>query len=324
MTSLISKVAVTFPSLLAFEGLRCTTLAVAKKVVKAVEERIDLNRIVIISAIALSCLAVLASIYTSSFLALSLSLALCAASCLTYKINLELVEKTSECKRQMNYIVNEDRQKREHLEEHDRMMASISRLELQTRQQESLNLQLQQRLARALELVEFCDKVVGQAADFSKHTEEVTAEQRAGLKDIKEVTAEQRAGLKDIKSVAAELEGYKSVLGVWLGEMKKMLDHEEQEKSSQKVIRILEDFKEGQHTELARMLAQLQLVQDQFRSTQEQITASRDVITEQQATLRSISHDIQARTRELHDIHLKLAGLHRKLLVTKAHDSEEA
>ena len=72
MTSLISKVAVTFPSLLAFEGLRCTTLAVAKKVVKAVEERIDLNRIVIISAIALSCLAVLASIYTSSFLALSL------------------------------------------------------------------------------------------------------------------------------------------------------------------------------------------------------------------------------------------------------------
>lgn len=309
MTSLVSKIAMTFPSLLAYEGLRCSTVAVAKKITKIVEEKIDLNRVVIIAAIALSCIAVLASIYTSSFLALSLSIALCAASCLTYKINLELDEKTQECKRQVAFIVNEERQKREHLEEHQRMASSISRLELQSRQQESMNLELQQRLARALELVEFCDKVVGQATDFSRRTEEVTAEQRAGLKDI--------------KSVAAELEGYKSVLGVWIVEMKKMIDHEEHEKSSQKVIRILEDFKEGQHTELARMLAQLELVQSQFQATQEQITASRDVISEQQATLRSISQDIQARTKELHEIHMKLASLHRKLLMTKAHDSGE-
>lgn len=309
MTSVVSKIAMTFPSLLAYEGLRCSTVAIAKKITKIVEEKIDLNRVVIIAAIALSCIAVLASIYTSSFLALSLSIALCAASCLTYKINLELNEKTQECKRQVAYIVNEERQKREHLEEHERMASSISRLELQSRQQESMNQELQQRLARALELVEFCDKVVGQATDFSRRTEEVTAEQRAGLKDI--------------KSVAAELEGYKSVLGVWIGEMKKLLDHEEHEKSSQKVIRILEDFKDGQHTELARMLAQLGLVQSQFQATQEQITASRDVISEQQATLRTISQDIQARTKELHEIHMKLAGLHRKLLMTKAHDSGE-
>lgn len=316
MTSVVSKIAMTFPSLLAYEGLRCSTVAIAKKITKIVEEKIDLNRVVIIAAIALSCIAVLASIYTSSFLALSLSIALCAASCLTYKINLELNEKTQECKRQVAYIVNEERQKREHLEEHQRMASSISRLELQSRQQESMNQELQQRLARALELVEFCDKVVGQATDFSRRTEEVTAEQRA-------VATEQKAGLKDIKSVAAELEGYKSVLGVWIGEMKKMLDHEEHEKSSQRVIRILEDFKDGQHTELARMLAQLGLVQSQFQATQEQITASRDVISEQQATLRAISQDIQARTKELHEIHMKLAGLHRKLLMTKAHDSGE-
>lgn len=322
MTAVISKVALTLPSLIAYEGLKCSTLLIAKKITTFVEERIDLNRLVIITAIALSCIAVIASIYTSSFLALSLSLALGAASCLTYKINLELSEKSGECKRQLNFIINEERQKQEHLAEHQRMMGSISRLELYSRQQETINQELQQRLARALELVEFCNKVVGQATDFSRIQEEVAAEQRAGLTEQKAVTAEQRAGLKDIKSVAAELEGYKSVLGVWIGEMKKMLDKEESEKSSQKVIRILEDFKDGQHTELARMLAQLQLVQDQFRSTQDQIAVSRDIIAEQQATLRGISADIQTRTRELHDIHLKLSSLHRKLL-PKLQEAEE-
>ena len=314
MKLIMPKALTTLPTLLAYESFKQSTLLFSKKISTFIEHKINLNRVMIITAVALSALAVVASIVTGSFLALSLSIALGAAGCLTYKINNELIDKTGECRRQIDFIINEERRNQEHLAEHARMSSAISRQELIIRQLEGQKKDLESKLARAVELLDFCDKVVTKATDFTQRTEETTKRSEA-LADAHEVE------LKDIKEISSELKSYKGVLGQWIEAMKKMLATGETE-FTQKVLRVLQDFKEGQHTELAHMFSQLKLVQEQFSRTQEQINATSAIIAKQNAELTAILAEISDHKAELRGIHAMLFEQQKKITrQPAAHDA---
>jgi hypothetical protein len=274
---------VSLPTTLAYETVKTSVLGGAKKISEFIEGYVNLNKIIVITAVVLACLATLASVVYGSMMSLSLSATLLAASCLCYKINQELFEKSQECKRLQDHIIDKERLVAEHLEDHEKMSSSITRLETVSGEQEIINKDLTHRLEKALELVEFCDTIVGKATQFSEKSE----------------------------AISAELIGYKGVLDTWLQDMRRMFDKESSAQSaSEKVVRLLEDFSKGQHTELARMLEQLQ-------SVQQQIAASSAVVTEQQETLRMISSDIMQRTLELREIHTQLASLHKEAVTTR-------
>lgn len=283
MSVSLANVSFKLPAMAPVQKLKASTIFLSKKIGQFVDEHVNINKLIIITSVALSALATLASIVYGSMLTVSLSLSFVAASCLCYKINQELFEKGQECKKLQNFLIDEERQKLAHLEEHERMTQTISRLELSSQQHEAFGKELQSRLARALELIEFCDKVVGQASEFTKRSE----------------------------AVSAELESYKGVLGVWLVEIRKMIDRgDETEKSSQKVIRILEDFSRGQHTELARMLEQLQEVQRLNMEIRAQNEDLKEATRQQQEALKKISQGIAERTEALHAVHTKLMEVH--------------
>lgn len=301
------SVAITIPQMLAYEVVKTSSWAIGKKVVDVVEKHLDLNKLVIITACALSSLALVASIYYASMMSVSLSASLLVASCLSYRINLDLADKKGELRKLRAFIIDEGERKREREADHEKLQEAVSRLELTSKQQEAFIKEQQSKLARALELVEFCDHTVQQATEFTRRSESVSVEHRA-------ISTEHKALNTELRSISAELDSYKGVLGVWLVEMKKMIDTgDDAEKSSQKVIRILDDFSRGQHLELSRML-------DQHKKVQEQIELSNGILRDQQQTLQVISQDIVKRTSELHDIHLKLSSLHLELIRKKAPD----
>lgn len=243
-------------------------------------QKIDLNRIVIISSIALSCLAIVASIYTASFLALSLSCAFCSMTCFSYKINLELTKQVGDCTRLQNFVTNEEARKKEHGEK-------LASLELTVNQLNATNAQLQGQIKEVVELAQLCDKAMSKATDFSQVI------QTSGLE------------VKNIQKIADELGAHKSVLSSWIAELKPLIDDHKETKSADKIVQILEGFKQGQHQELTQMLEQLRLVKDQFVKTQ-------DCIEEQRTILSMISRDIQEKTKELLALHTSLAEFYQK------------
>lgn len=313
MISSILKSAYGVTSLHAYEGFKYSTLSIAKKITQLIETKIDLNQVAIIGTTGLAAIAVLASIYTSSFLAFALSIALCATSCLTYKINLELKEKNGECKKQYNYILDEERHKKERLEEHQRMNASIDKLTDQLKRQKSVTEQLEQQLNRSLELVDYCDKTLEKAVSFSKYSQELTSDQ-------KDVLAKQHSGLEDIKSIAEDLTEFKQILHIWLEQIKVTNPDEEREKFSQKILQILQDFKEGSRRELSNMLDQLANIQQQLILTQKNIVSSTKTLDRVSRDIESriekqkeLDDNIEKRTAELMAIHHKLTKLHQEL-----------
>ena len=282
--------AVKVPAYVAYEALKNSVLYTSKQVAGLIENHINLNRVLIISSIALSCIAILASLVYGSFLSLSLSVTVVAASCLAYKLNEELLKKEEERLSLHKYVVAEDRQKKEHLEEHGRMQGAIenleSQLEVQTglaKEQTTLNGRLQENLTKAYELAELCNKALSK---YSTTTLEST-------------------GIKE------EIESYKKLFEICLPQIKRLIEKQDHnEAAAEKVVSavaLLEGFSKGQHAELTGMLDKLQLVVEQFNTYT-------PLVEEQKKALQAISADILVKTGELLAIHRRLEQKHELLL----------
>jgi len=248
---------------------------------------LDITKILLITTVALSCIAFVGSLILNSHLLVSLSVTLGSISAYAYKLYADLAVSKKENTRLKDHILDAERIRRENVAMQQEMRGSIDKLELVKLDLEATNKDLQGKLTRTVELVEFCEKVVSQAAG---RTEVASSD------------------------VARQLESHKEVIKVWLKEIKKGLREKERalEVASSKVISILSEFSVGQHTELTRMLEQL-------RALQQQIDTSKVLIADQQETLRGISLDIRSGAEELSSLHRKLAAMHEKLLLEQTH-----
>lgn len=267
----------TFP-IVSLKDLLVSANKVNKKFTYFLESHLNFNKIIIITAIVLSCLAIVSSLIYGSVLSLSLSVTLFSLSFYSFMVNRDLIKKERECKELQSFIINQERHEKKQSEEYAKLSKHSEALELNVAKLESLNKGFQFNLEKAVELVEF------------------------GSKALEEIGVSQK-----------ETANYKSVLNLWLSEIKSQInDHNGRtEKASKTIIRMLKDFKEGEHAELERMLTQ-------FENIKTMIASSGKTIEEQQETLRTISQDIKKRTADLYEIHEKLKNMHLENLSTKS------